>query len=77
VNEAWPCLPFDLLETIRLATRILWHEPVIETTDRDLLRLDQLEGNPPITALEWLYEGSQMLLGKGNLLDGLVLSKET
>ena len=77
MNEGWPRLPFDLLETIRLATRILWHEPVIETTDRDLLRLDQLEGNPPITTLEWLYEGSQMLLGKGNLLDGLVLSKET
>ena len=36
-------------DAIHLATAILWHVPVIETTDPDLLRLDQQEGNPPIT----------------------------
>ena len=77
MNEAWPGLPFNLPETICLATGMLWHVPVIQTTDPDLLRLDQLEGNPPITVRKPLYEGAEMLLGNGNPLDGLVLSKET
>ena len=50
-------------DAIHLDTAILWHVPVIETTDPDLLRLDQQEGNPPITIRKPLYEGPQMFPG--------------
>ncbi|PKB71369.1 MAG: hypothetical protein BZY87_05810 [SAR202 cluster bacterium Io17-Chloro-G6] len=50
-------------DAIHLATAILWHVPVIETTDPDLLRLDQQEGNPPIIIRTPLYEGPQMFPG--------------
>ena len=36
-------------DAIHLATAILWRIPALETTDSDLLRLNQLEGNPLIT----------------------------
>ena len=44
-------------DAIHLATAILWRIPVLETTDSDLLRLHQLEGNPPITVRKPVYQG--------------------
>jgi predicted nucleic acid-binding protein len=44
-------------DAVHLATAILWHIPVIETTDPDLLRLDGREGNPPIRIRRPRYEG--------------------
>ena len=45
-------------DATHLATAIQWNIPVIETTDPDLLRLDGLEGAPPITIRQPLYEGT-------------------
>ncbi len=36
-------------DAIHLATAIRWHIAILETTDPDLLKLNGLEGNPPIT----------------------------
>ena len=44
-------------DATHLATALQWNVPVIETTDPDLLRLDGLEGSPPITIRHPLYEG--------------------
>ena len=49
-------------DAIHLATAILWRIPVLETTDPDLLRLDQLEGNPLVTVRKPLYQGQQPLI---------------
>lgn len=49
-------------DAIHLATAILWHIPIIETTDTDLLRMDQREGNPPIITRRPLYVGTPPLL---------------
>jgi len=43
-------------DAVHLATAILWHIPVIETTDPDLLRLNGSEGNPLIRIRRPLYE---------------------
>ncbi len=45
------------LDAAHLGTAIQWRIPVIETTDHDLLRLDNLEGSPPIRIRRPLYEG--------------------
>lgn len=50
-------------DAVHLATALLWHLPVIETTDADFLRLDRREGNPPIIIRRPLYEGPQSLPG--------------
>lgn len=50
-------------DAIHLATAVLWHIPVIETSDPDLLRLDRQEGNPFINIRKPLYDGPQMFPG--------------
>ena len=50
-------------DAAHLATAIQWRIPIIETTDPDLLQLDQLEGNPLITIRKPLYEGPRELPG--------------
>ncbi len=50
-------------DATHLATAVQWDIPVIETTDPDLLRLDGLEGNPPITIRRPLYEGPMRMPG--------------
>ena len=50
-------------DAAHLATAIQWRIPIIETTDPDLLQLNQLEGNPLITIRKPLYEGPQELPG--------------
>ena len=49
-------------DAIHLATAVLWNIPIIETTDTDLLRMDQREGNPPIITRRPLYVGTLPLL---------------
>ena len=44
-------------DAVHLATAILWRIPILETTDSDLLRLDQREGDPLITIRRPLYQG--------------------
>ena len=50
-------------DAAHLATAIPWDIPVIETTDTDLLRLNGLEGSPPITIRRPLYEGPERMPG--------------
>ena len=50
-------------DAAHLATAIQWDIPVIETTDPDLLRLDRLEGTPPITIRRPHYEGPMRMPG--------------
>ena len=50
-------------DAAHLATAIQWGVPVIETTDPDLLRLDRLEGEPPIAIRRPLYEGPMRMSG--------------
>ena len=50
-------------DAAHLATAIQWEIPVIETTDPDLLKLDGLEGTPPITIRPPLYEGPMLMPG--------------
>ena len=50
-------------DAAHLATAIQWHIPIIETTDPDLLKLNQAEGNPLIEIRKPLYEGPQQLPG--------------
>lgn len=49
-------------DAIHLATAILWRIPIIEAIDPDLLRLNQLEGNPPVTVRQPLYQGTPPML---------------
>ncbi len=58
--------PFD---ATHLATAIQWRIPVIETTDRGLLRFDQREGEPRITIRRPLYEGPGSMPAFGNAPD--------
>ena len=44
-------------DAAHLGTAIQWGIPIIETTDQELLRLDNLEGSPPIRIRRPLYEG--------------------
>lgn len=50
-------------DAIHLATAMQWKIPIVETTDPGLLRLDRLEGDPPITIRTPLYEGPRELPG--------------
>lgn len=50
-------------DAAHLATAIQWEIPVVETTDRDLLRLDGREGRPSITVREPFYEGTPRMPG--------------
>ena len=50
-------------DAAHLATAIQWQIPVVETTDPDLLRLDRLEGDPPIVIRKPFYEGSIRMPG--------------
>ena len=50
-------------DAAHLATAIQWDIPVIETTDPDLLRLDRLEGTPPIAIRRPLHEGPMRMPG--------------
>lgn len=50
-------------DAAHLATAIQWGIPVVETTDLDLLRLDGLEGNPPVIIRRPLPEGSRRMHG--------------
>ena len=52
-------------DAAHLATAIQWNVPVVETTDPDLLRLDGLEGDPPITIRHPFYEGPMRMPGIG------------
>lgn len=52
-------------DATHLATALQWNIPIIETTDPDLLRLDRLEGNPPITIRLPFYEGTTRMPGFG------------
>ncbi len=54
-------------DAAHLATAIQWNIPLIETTDPDLLRLNEREGNPLIRIRKPLYEGPQRMPG----LEGL------
>ena len=50
-------------DAIHLATALNLGIPVLETMDRDLLRLDRSVGIPPIIIRQPLYEGSRRLPG--------------
>ena len=50
-------------DATHLATAIQWSIPVIETTDPDLLRFNQREGNPRITIRQLSYEGLRPIPG--------------
>lgn len=52
---------FKPYDAVHMATALLWHIPILETTDPDLLRLDQKEGNPLLIIRRPTYEGSQPL----------------
>jgi len=51
------------VDAAHFATAIQWHIPVIETTDPDLLRLNELEGNPTVRIRRPLYEGARTMFG--------------
>lgn len=50
-------------DATHLAAAVLWNIPIIETTDPDLLSLDQQVGDPLIIIRRPKYEGPQRLLG--------------
>ena len=50
-------------DATHLATAILWKIPVMETTDRGLLRFSGLEGNPAVSIRPPLYEGPRRMSG--------------
>ena len=50
-------------DAVHLATAIQWNIPVIETTDSDLLRLNEMEGHPPIIIRRPTYEGTRRMPG--------------
>ena len=50
-------------DATHLATAVQWRIPVVESTDPDLLRLDKLEGDPPIVVRKPLYEGTLRIPG--------------
>lgn len=47
--------PFD---AAHMATALLNHIPILETTDPDLLKLNEMEGNPKLKIRLPLYEGT-------------------
>ena len=50
-------------DAIHLATAIQWNIPVLESTDPDLIRLDGIEGSPPITIRLPTFEGPARIPG--------------
>ena len=48
-------------DAAHLAVAVQWHVPILETTDSDLIRLNEMEGNPRIVIRKPLYEGPQRL----------------
>ncbi len=48
-------------DAIQFASAILWRIPIIETTDPDLIGLNEREGTPPIAIRKPLYEGTRPL----------------
>ena len=50
-------------DAIQLATALHLGIPILETMDRDLLRLDGVAGSPPVTVRQPLYEEPQRLPG--------------
>lgn len=54
---------FKAPDAVHMATALLWHIPILETTDTDLLRLDRKEGNPPLIIQKPKYQGKQPLPG--------------
>ncbi|MCH7786479.1 MAG: type II toxin-antitoxin system VapC family toxin [Chloroflexi bacterium] len=50
-------------DAAHLALAIQWKVPILETTDTDLLRLNELEGTPPVVIRKPLYEGQPRLMG--------------
>ena len=50
-------------DATHLATAIQWQITVVESTDPDLLRLDGLEGTPPIIIRRPFYEGPSRMPG--------------
>lgn len=53
---------FKPYDAVHMATALLWHIPVLETVDSDLLKLSGNEGDPPLTIREPLYEGPSSFL---------------
>ena len=49
-------------DAVHLATAIHWRIPVMETTDNRLTRFDRLEGSPPVSVREPLYDGQSRFL---------------
>ena len=50
-------------DAVHMATALVWHIPLLETTDPHLLGLDKKEGNPLLTIRRPLYEGMAPLPG--------------
>ena len=48
-------------DAIHVATALHWKIPIIETTDTDLLDLEEKEGNPPLIIRRPLYQGPRKL----------------
>ncbi len=49
-------------DAIHLATCEVHHIPILETTDPDLLRWNQIIGNPPIIVRKPVFEGQRPLI---------------
>ncbi len=49
---------FKPYDAVHMASAILWHIPMLETTDPDLLKLSKKEGNPLLIIRKPLYEGT-------------------
>ena len=50
-------------DAAHLATALQWQIPIVETTDPHLLRLNGLEGDPPIVIRKPQYEGTRPMPG--------------
>lgn len=50
-------------DAAHLALAIQWKVPILETTDPDLLRLNGMEGTPPVVIRKPSYEGQPRLMG--------------
>jgi predicted nucleic acid-binding protein len=50
---------FKPQDAIHMATAVLWHIPVLETIDTDLLKLSGKEGSPPLIIRKPKYEGAE------------------
>lgn len=50
-------------DAVQFASAILWGIPIVETTDPDLIELNEKEGSPPIAIRKPLFEGTRRLIG--------------